>query len=148
MLDYLFGRSFFCNRDDLDTHRHRCLAVLATDMFREVDLFGDVAMFNRNFPYKLTHRLRSATTQKGDRLRPQAVSVLACENAISGRLQPTNVLFKFVPTVPTTVMMATEMPAAIRPYSMAVAPSSFLMNLPISDVMVMCPFQFPSRGRS
>ncbi len=32
------------------------------------------------------------------------------------------VLFRLVPTVPTTVMIATEMPAAMRPYSMAVAP--------------------------
>src|SRR5260370_37749706 len=39
------------------------------------------------------------------------------------------VAFRLEPTVPTTVMMATEMPAAIRPYSMAVAPDSSLANL-------------------
>src|SRR5882757_2074038 len=33
-----------------------------------------------------------------------------------------------VPTFWTTVMIATEMPAAIRPYSMAVAPDSSLMK--------------------
>jgi hypothetical protein len=33
-----------------------------------------------------------------------------------------NVPFKFVPTVPTAVRITTAMPAAIRPYSMAVAP--------------------------
>src|SRR4029453_9158092 len=35
-----------------------------------------------------------------------------------------NVVFRPLPTVPTTVTMATEMPAAMRPYSMAVAPDS------------------------
>jgi hypothetical protein len=35
-----------------------------------------------------------------------------------------NVVFKLVPSVFTTAMMATEIPAAIRPYSMAVAPRS------------------------
>ena len=34
------------------------------------------------------------------------------------------VLFSCEPSVLTTVMMATEMPAAIRPYSIAVAPDS------------------------
>src|SRR6185503_10320589 len=34
------------------------------------------------------------------------------------------VVTSFEPTVVTTVMMATAMPAAIRPYSMAVAPDS------------------------
>lgn len=35
-----------------------------------------------------------------------------------------NVVFRLVPIVLTAAMMATEMPAAIRPYSMAVAPLS------------------------
>jgi len=47
--DYFFELSFFSNRDDLNTHWHRGLAVLATDMFTEVDLFGDVAIFDRYF---------------------------------------------------------------------------------------------------
>jgi hypothetical protein len=33
-----------------------------------------------------------------------------------------NVALRLVPTVLTATMMATEMPAAIRPYSIAVAP--------------------------
>jgi hypothetical protein len=33
-----------------------------------------------------------------------------------------NVLFKLEPTLCTTVMIATAIPDAIRPYSMAVAP--------------------------
>ena len=37
-----------------------------------------------------------------------------------------NVVFKFEPIVFTTAMIAIEMPAAIRPYSMAVAPLSSL----------------------
>jgi hypothetical protein len=47
--DYLLGVSFFSNSDDLDTRRHCGLAVLATDKFREIDLLGDVAIFNRYF---------------------------------------------------------------------------------------------------
>jgi hypothetical protein len=39
-----------------------------------------------------------------------------------------NVALRLVPTVVTTVTMAIEIPAAIRPYSMAVAPDSFLRN--------------------
>jgi hypothetical protein len=35
-----------------------------------------------------------------------------------------NVPLRFVPTFFTTVMIAIEMPAAIRPYSIAVAPDS------------------------
>ena len=35
-----------------------------------------------------------------------------------------NVGFKLVPTVPTTVLMATYMPATISPYSMAATPPS------------------------
>ena len=35
-----------------------------------------------------------------------------------------NVPFKFVPTPCTTAMIATEIPAAMRPYSIAVAPDS------------------------
>jgi hypothetical protein len=35
-----------------------------------------------------------------------------------------NVVFNLVPRPFTTAMIATEMPAAIRPYSMAVAPDS------------------------
>jgi hypothetical protein len=37
-------------------------------------------------------------------------------------------VFSLVPIVLTAAMMATEMPAAIRPYSIAVAPDSFLRN--------------------
>jgi hypothetical protein len=39
-----------------------------------------------------------------------------------------NVLLRFVPTVPITVTAATAINAAIRPYSIAVAPSSFLRS--------------------
>src|SRR5262249_29787894 len=44
------------------------------------------------------------------------------------------VVFSFEPSVPTTVMIATEMPAAMRPYSMAVAPDSFFTNFPMSFI--------------
>src|SRR5262249_41693331 len=39
------------------------------------------------------------------------------------------VVFSLPPRVVTTVMIATEMPAAMRPYSMAVAPDSSFANL-------------------
>src|SRR5437764_2547448 len=40
-----------------------------------------------------------------------------------------NVEVRLVPTVPSTVTAATAIRAAIRPYSMAVAPSSFFKSL-------------------
>ena len=40
-----------------------------------------------------------------------------------------NVEVRLVPTVPSTVTAATAIRAAIRPYSMAVAPSSLLKSL-------------------
>lgn len=39
-----------------------------------------------------------------------------------------NVVFRLVPIPRTTVMIATEIPAAIKPYSIAVAPVSSLRN--------------------
>src|SRR6266436_1233911 len=48
------------------------------------------------------------------------------------------VMFSLEPRPATTVMMATEMPAAIRPYSMAVAPLSSLANF-ASSVMFTSP---------
>src|SRR4051812_13114648 len=39
------------------------------------------------------------------------------------------VVFNFEPRPCTTAMIATEMPAAMRPYSMAVAPDSSFINL-------------------
>jgi hypothetical protein len=40
-----------------------------------------------------------------------------------------NVVFRLVPMLLTAVMITIEMPAAIRPYSMAVAPDSSFQNL-------------------
>jgi hypothetical protein len=40
-----------------------------------------------------------------------------------------NVEFRFVPSAWTVAMIATEIPAAIKPYSIAVAPCSFRKNL-------------------
>ena len=47
-----------------------------------------------------------------------------------------NLPFKVVPIAFTDAMITTEMPAAIRPYSIAVAPDSFFRNAVILD---MCP---------
>ena len=48
--------------------------------------------------------------------------------AISAVLTLVKVTFSCVPRPLTTAMMATEIPAAIRPYSIAVAPDSSLRN--------------------
>lgn len=45
------------------------------------------------------------------------------------------VSLSLVPRPLTAAMMATEMPAAIRPYSMAVAPESFLRNAMSFDIV-------------
>jgi hypothetical protein len=46
-----------------------------------------------------------------------------------------NLEFNVVPSVLTTAMIATEMPAAIKPYSIAVAPDSFLRNATNFDIV-------------
>jgi hypothetical protein len=54
--DHFSRLSFFPDGDDLDTHRHRELAVLTTDTFSEIYLFSDVAVLEWYFSQKLTHR--------------------------------------------------------------------------------------------
>jgi hypothetical protein len=55
------------------------------------------------------------------------------------------VVFSLEPRPETTVMIATEMPAAIRPYSMAVAPDSSFTKHASSFFMGMASL-FPDRG--
>jgi hypothetical protein len=45
-----------------------------------------------------------------------------------------NVVFSLLPTPLTAAMIATEIPAAIKPYSMAVAPDSFFRNATILEI--------------
>jgi hypothetical protein len=52
-------------------------------------------------------------------------------------LTDVKMVFKLEPTVETTPMMAIEMPAAIRPYSMAVAPLSSFANFAIKDIRAL-----------
>jgi len=56
---------------------------------------------------------------------PPAIAVATVVNAV----------VMFVPSVPTMPTIATEMPAAMRPYSMAVAPDSSLAKSFINLVM-------------
>jgi hypothetical protein len=52
-----------------------------------------------------------------------------------------NVVFSWVPTDCTAAMMTTEMPAAMRPYSIAVAPDSSLRNatnLDMNALLAVC----------
>jgi hypothetical protein len=58
-----------------------------------------------------------------------------------------NVVLSELPTPLTAVMMAMAMPAAIRPYSMAVAPDSFLKNDKMSDFMTGSDLGFVSRNK-
>ena len=56
-------------------------------------------------------------------------------------LTDVNTLLRLVPRPFTATMIAIEMPAAIRPYSMAVAPDSSLQNLETSFIFLalICP---------
>ena len=45
----------------------------------------------------------------------------------------------WVPTPLTAAMIAIAIPAAISPYSIAVAPDSFFKNLTTKDFMMTCP---------
>ncbi len=65
-------------------------------------------------------RQRCATGRHRNEGGEEAYSALATVEYVAVRL---------VPTVPNTVTAATAIKAAIRPYSMAVAPSSFFKSL-------------------
>jgi hypothetical protein len=56
-----------------------------------------------------------------------------------------NVEFKFVPSACTVAMIATAMPAAMRPYSIAVAADSFRMNLVMDFLMTAPHLVYPTR---
>jgi hypothetical protein len=49
-----------------------------------------------------------------------------------------NLALSVLPSVFTKAMLAMEMPAAINPYSMAVAPDSFFRNATILDIGYPC----------
>jgi hypothetical protein len=73
----------------------------------------------------------------GERLRSiEGVSVSDYLSAVETLV---NVVFKLEPTDATTVMIATEIPAAINPYSMAVAPDSSRMKRRNSVFMCSTP---------
>jgi hypothetical protein len=73
-------------------------------------------------------RLRHKPDRKGA-LCAYLPAVASCE------LTVLNVVLSCEPREITTAMIATEMPAAIRPYSMAVAPDSSMTNRSISLAM-------------
>jgi hypothetical protein len=60
---------------------------------------------------------------------------LLAQNDFSEVLMPTKLVLSWLPTPFTAVMIAIAIPAAIRPYSMAVAPDSFLKKALMSDFM-------------
>src|ERR1700675_494507 len=62
-------------------------------------------------------------------------SVSKCCVYFSEVLTLVKTVLNWLPTPLTAVMMAMAMPAAIRPYSMAVAPDSFLKNDKMRDFM-------------
>ena len=55
-----------------------------------------------------------------------------CAGYFSASFTLVKVVSSFDPSWPTTVMIAIEMPAAMRPYSMAVVPFSSAKNAPNS----------------
>jgi len=70
---------------------------------------------------------RPTQNKKGPN-RSGARGCISCGAYLSAFWTLVNVALRFVPTFFTTVMIATEIPAAIRPYSIAVAPDSFFRN--------------------
>ena len=74
----------------------------------------------------------SLSTDWSDRAKkPAGVNRRAWSSYVvyfSDELMSVNLVFRLVPRPLTTAMMASEMPAAIRPYSMAVAPDSSAQN--------------------
>ena len=70
---------------------------------------------------------------------PKTLSVLYQATYLSEFFTVSKVVFSFEPSPPTTAIMATEMPAAMSPYSIAVAPNSSFMKranmaVPLIDV--------------
>jgi hypothetical protein len=57
------------------------------------------------------------------------------------------VVVRLVPRVLTAAMIATEMPAAIRPYSIAVAPQSSFRKRRISRLIEILPLVMVVRAR-
>src|SRR6185295_1611351 len=53
--DSLPGFSEFFDRHDLDAHRHRLLALKATDDLAEVDHLGDTGIFSRYLSNQFAH---------------------------------------------------------------------------------------------
>jgi hypothetical protein len=76
---------------------------------------------------------KTAGPERVGRGRPSHQAIGAPVSGQSALATLLNVLVRWVPTDVTAVMMATAMRAAIKPYSMAVAPDSseksFVMNL-------------------
>jgi hypothetical protein len=81
--------------------------------------------------YSMAVAPRSSLINRSNRIR-MAVSNLtpAVQGGfyLSAVATLVKVVFRLDPNVPTTVMIATEIPAAMRPYSMAVAPCSSVRN--------------------
>jgi hypothetical protein len=84
---------------------------------------------------KLIWRIKNQET--GRSARP----VSKCPPKMGGYFSEVLMLLKVplsaVPTPFTAVMIAIAIPAAIKPYSMAVAPDSFLRNFKIMDFMAV-----------
>src|SRR5271165_6853387 len=77
------------------------------------------------------HRIMQGKTLKTKRLRPEPEPPVQRRRRsayLSAVETLVKVVFSFEPRPCTTAMIATEMPAALRPYSMAVAPDSSFTN--------------------
>ena len=72
---------------------------------------------------------------KGRALTGAAAMTVPQTDYFSAVWTEVNVVFRLEPRLATTVMIATEMPAAISPYSMAVAPFSSRKKRKIVDML-------------
>src|ERR1035437_1958446 len=91
---------------------------------------------------KLTLHLRFKNKRERQLRRPRSISVISSDEgryacsycAASEDETLLKVALSCVPRPLTTALIATEMPAAIMPYSMAVAPDSFFRNATNLDI--------------
>ena len=121
------------------------LLLVAMPLFAQDDPIGK----NLIPPELVMTQAEPARRPAESRGRQAPDGMRACQSLFATLVK---VFFRFVPSVPIMVMQATEMSAAIRPYSMAVAPdSSFTKRLkrvirgaPFARSVHLAP---PARGR-
>src|ERR1700686_859412 len=103
--------------------RHRPLPRAHRRGRRTTTLFLPQEGRQQVYAYLRHHHPRETTKAPGP---PRPLCLPATDVYFSEALIEVNLAFRLVPRPLTTAMIASEIPAAIRPYSMAVAPDSSL----------------------